>query len=130
MATATTGTDELSGYLYVFQVDSSGKCDWLFPQNESSTNSSGINPVAPGQLLSVPPAGSSNAFYLDANAGIEHIYAVFSATRWPALEEALPKPPPAKVPGQMAHGTRVQEPNRLGLRGVGGTHASPSPLNT
>ncbi|MBI4327137.1 MAG: hypothetical protein HY674_18025, partial [Chloroflexi bacterium] len=35
-----------AGYLYLFQVDSSGKKEWLFPQNSSSPFSSGTNPVA------------------------------------------------------------------------------------
>src|SRR5262249_8851148 len=80
------GAQPLSeGYLYVFQVDARGKADWLYPAN-ALEYSSGSNPVKRGQHIQIPPA-EKNAFYLDTQTGAEHLYIVFSAIRWPALEE-------------------------------------------
>ena len=114
------------GYLYVFQVDSAGQKSWLFPRNESCAYSSGSNPVAAGQTIQVPSPESHHALYLDARTGIEHVYAVFSATRWPGLEAALARgqrvsagPPGTDVGGEERAPT-VQTPNDLRLRGVGG----------
>ena len=74
------------GYLYVFQVDAMGKVDWLFPRNETSSTSRGSNPLKLGQSIRVPPTEVGKALELDTTVGIEHIYAVFSTTRWPRLE--------------------------------------------
>jgi len=65
---------------------------------------------------------------LDTTAGIEHIYVVFSATRWPELEAALAGPSQPLLPaGSMV--TAVQEPNRLQTRGIGGTHDMAAPID-
>jgi hypothetical protein len=112
------------GYLYVFQVDSLGKSEWLFPQNQSSPYSSGSNPVAPEQIIQIPPAESGRELYLDDTAGFEHIYAVLSATRWPALEEALSRQSRASPPAEIE---RVQKPNGLRTRGVGGARITTVP---
>ena len=117
------------GFLYIFQVDSLGKRAWLFPQNKTSSYSSGSNPVKPQEILQVPSAGSKRVLFLDDNVGIEHIYAVFSATRWPELEEALGRPA-----GPSAHtesephllATVVRAPNGLAGRGVGGVRVEES----
>jgi hypothetical protein len=114
------------GYLYVFQVDSSGQKEWLFPRNESSAYSCGENPLKPGQVVQIPAADARKVLFLDTRTGVEHIYAVFSASRWPELEQALAaKAPPAPLPAMPAASTTllataVNEPNGLLLRGVGG----------
>lgn len=114
------------GYLYVFQVDSGGQKEWLFPRNESSAYSCGENPVKAGEVVQVPAADARKALFLDTRTGVEHIYAVFSASRWPELEQALAaKAPPAKPPAAPAASTTllatvVSQPNGLLLRGIGG----------
>jgi hypothetical protein len=105
-------------YLYVFQVDSSGKKEWLFPKNESSSLSSGSNPVSAGETITVPDADSKRSLFLDKTIGVEHIYAVVSATQWPELENALARPALASA------ATTVRQPNRLALRGVGGARVT------
>jgi len=74
-------------YLYVFQIDSTGKLDWLFPANPAGPHSSGRNPVPAGISTKVPAA--DKAFFLDENLGVEHLYLVATYRSWPALEEAL-----------------------------------------
>jgi hypothetical protein len=102
------------GYLYVFQVDSSGKAEWLFPRNDRSKYSSGSNPLVATQTFQIPAAESAGFLYLDRTPGIEHLYAVFSATRWPELEAELAKSSDEKPR------KAVGEPIGLGTRGVGG----------
>ncbi|MBM3887781.1 MAG: DUF4384 domain-containing protein, partial [Verrucomicrobia bacterium] len=77
------------GHLYVFQVDSTGNKVWLYPRNETSSFSSGTNPLTAGQKVQVPSAEQGRALFLDRNTGVEHVYAVFAAARWPELETAL-----------------------------------------
>src|SRR5262249_18801953 len=60
-----------AGYLYVLQVDSSGKLEWLFPVNENSKFSSGTNPVTAGKALQIPAAGTERVLFLDKTTGIE-----------------------------------------------------------
>jgi hypothetical protein len=112
------------GYLYVFQVDALGKKQWLFPKNENFQFSSGANPVKPSQSLQIPSA-AKKAFFLDDNTGIEHIYVVFSANRWPELEAALSRPLPSAPVGTAV--AVVEVPNGLQSRGVGGTHDNAAP---
>lgn len=76
------------GHLYVFQQDSTGKLEWLFPQNSTSTNSFGENPVRAETLVSLPPEPNL-AYVLDDNTGSEHFFAVLSGARWIELERAL-----------------------------------------
>jgi hypothetical protein len=106
------------GYLYVFQVDSLGKADWLFPANPRQPVSTGNNPVKASDVLQIPP-GDAKALYLDTRTGMEYLYVVFSASRWPTLEEALarPSPPAPAVPPIFADQPLVSATNR----GVGGT---------
>jgi hypothetical protein len=111
------------GYLYLFQVDAMGKVDWLFPRNATSPVSGGSNPLAAGQSICVPTPDSGTSMYLDTTVGIEHVYAVYSATQWPRLEGALGRSPPVEEQAaSVAVATRglIDEPNELGLRGVGG----------
>jgi hypothetical protein len=113
------------GFLYLFQVDAMGKVDWLFPRNETSAASSGSNPLEVGQSIRVPgsDSGASQSLYLDTTVGVEHVYAVFSATRWPRLEQALARSLPIEeeaTAGAVAMRGVIDEPSALGLRGVGG----------
>jgi class 3 adenylate cyclase len=111
-----------SGFLYVFQVDSSGKTQWLFPQNKCGY-SSGSNPLASEQTVRIPPTGGGllpdRNLMLDNTTGIEHIYFVFSVAAWPELESVLSQPKPPSFDGGTSV-ARVEEPNNLGMRGVGG----------
>jgi hypothetical protein len=66
-------------------------------------------------VLQVP---DGKALYLDDTSGTEHVYAVFSETRWPELERALAA---ETVRGAPREAIRIDEPNGLELRGVGGT---------
>jgi hypothetical protein len=74
------------GYIYIFQVDTSGRIDWLYPANHRTKTSSGANPVDSGRIIQVPAAGMES-FYLDDTVGVEHIYGVFSVSRWTELED-------------------------------------------
>ena len=112
------------GYLYIFQVDSSGKSEWLFPRNNQSRFSTGLNPLVARQTVQIPSADRSEFLFLDNTTGVEHIYAVFSAARWPELEEALSKPEALAPSSASILGATVQEPNGLRVRGVGGTRIS------
>src|SRR6185369_11872521 len=88
----------------------------------------GSNPVHSQQTIQIPPAESKRVLYLDRAAGIEHLYAVFSATEWPELEKTLANPAP--VSSQAGSAMRLateQRPNGLGLRGVGGTRINSAP---
>jgi hypothetical protein len=76
-------------HLYVFQIDSTGKLDWLFPVNPMGSHSSGRNPVPAAAWTKVPNA--DKAFLLDENLGVEHLFIVATYKPWPELEEALLK---------------------------------------
>jgi hypothetical protein len=120
------------GYLYLFQVDATGKIDWLFPRNAASPLSQGSKPLVAGQSIQVPAAESGKTLYLDTTVGVEHVYAVFSASRWPRLEEALARSRPAveePPPREEVSRGMVESPNALGLRGVGGARPLTSPGN-
>jgi hypothetical protein len=77
---------EEAAFFYVFQIDNSGKLDWLFPRNGSSPHSMGANPAPAGVWTEFPDGGK--AFYLDDNLGVEHIYIVATHSRWEELEAA------------------------------------------
>ena len=80
-----------AGYLYVFQVDTAGKVSWLFPRNEAYPLSCGQNPVPASAWIQIPSQEADQVLYLDERGGVEHVYGVFSATPWTALETALAK---------------------------------------
>jgi hypothetical protein len=105
------------GYLYVFQIDSRGSASWLYPKNDSCAVSSGVNPVRADSVVQIPPS-SGHALFLDDHTGTEHVFAVFSARRWEALEQALSR----EMPGPttlVASGTQ-HAIFREATRGVGG----------
>jgi hypothetical protein len=115
------------GHLYVFQVDSTGNKTWLYPRNETSPFSSGANPLAAGQKVQVPSAEQGRALFLDRNTGIEHIYAVFCAARWPELETALAQRPTITRSALSTLDSRLSTPLNLSTRGIGGLRpAEPS----
>ena len=105
---------EEAAFFYVFQVDNSGKLDWLFPRNDSSPYSVGTNPV-PASFWAEIPEGDQ-ALYLDENLGVEHIYIVATRSRWVDLETAL-----AKASKSSAAKSSIQYAFNLQTRGVGGT---------
>jgi tRNA A-37 threonylcarbamoyl transferase component Bud32 len=76
-----------AGHLYVFQVDSRGKLDLIFPRLPQAEFSSGENPVVAGRTITLPSGG--RAFNLDNHVGVEQVYAVATPTRWPEIEAAL-----------------------------------------
>jgi hypothetical protein len=117
------------GYLYIFQVDSAGKTDWFFPQNNSSKLSSGANPIQADQIIQVPGA-DRGWLYLDQRTGTEHIYFTFSLDRWTKLEEALGQsgPPPSAASVVAAQDAHVNEPFGLGTRGALGIRPAAMPL--
>lgn len=101
-----------SCYVYVFQIDSSGHLDWLFPKNSTSTYSSGMNPIQAGKWHEMP--GEGLAFHLDEMLGVEHIYIVMTENRWLEMEHRLQN-------GAAANPVRISEPLDLKTRGVGGS---------
>jgi hypothetical protein len=103
-------------YFYVFQIDSIGKLDWLFPANSFSKDSSGRNPVPAGAITKVPPA--DRAFYLDESLGVEHLYLVATPGPWPELEVALSQAAQAKPFGKPLLANLDIKP-----RGVAGTES-------
>lgn len=101
-------------YFYVFQIDSTGKLDWIYPKNISSPYSSGNNPVYAGNWIQIP--GDNEAFHLDENIGIEHIYIVVTKSPWDALEKSL-----RNASERANEAIPVTTAFNLKTRGVGGT---------
>src|SRR5262249_11300320 len=102
---------ETAGYLYVFQLDSHGRLVWMFPRNPTWEYSSGANPILASGQTQIPPQ-EKDALPLDDNVGLEHIFVVFSVTRWPQLEDAL-----KQAAEERSDQDRVPEPFD-GTRGV------------
>ncbi len=116
------------GYLYIFQLGSHGNRFWLYPRNPHLNVSTGINPVKANTVLQLP--GNAKTFYLDENAGVEHIYVVYSAAPWPALEAALAGETDSPVAsGTALHLMLVSEPNLLRTRNVGRARQTPARTN-
>jgi serine/threonine protein kinase len=111
---------EEAAYFYIFQIDNTGKLDWLFPRNRSSPYSLGANPVPAGVWTELPDGGTT--FYLDENLGVEHIYIVATHSRWNDLEAALEKASKSR-----AAKSSIQYAFNLQTRGVGGTRLIDSP---
>jgi hypothetical protein len=104
-----------SGYLYVFQVDSAGKLDWVFPKNAASAASTGSNPVPADQVVQIPSGDTPEVLFLDENQGVERIYVVLSASRWDELERRLAAAQAVPMPSE-SRGLDANFKNR----GVGG----------
>jgi hypothetical protein len=92
-----------AGHLYVFQVDSRGKLDVIFPRFPEAQFSTGQNPVAEGDTITLPD--EERAFHLDDHLGVEQVYAVVTPARWQGIETALirasratPRPRPVTAP--------------------------------
>ena len=92
-----------AGHLYVFQVDSRGKLDVIFPRLAEAQFSTGHNPVAEGGTITLPD--EERAFHLDDHLGVEQVYAVVTPARWQEIEAALvrasraaPRPRPVIAP--------------------------------
>jgi hypothetical protein len=121
------------GFLYVFQIDSQGNKSWLFPKNDTSPYSSGSNPVKSEEIVQTPSAESPKVLYLDRNTGVEHLYAVFSSTQWPDLEQALANPgpnaPETKPSNADLLAADIRSPNGMLNRGVGGVRDEESLKN-
>lgn len=74
-------------FIYIFQIDSRGKLDWIFPKNITLSHSEGNNPVEPGKWHKIP--GGDKGYFLDENLGIEHFYIVTTKSRWHELEKLI-----------------------------------------
>jgi hypothetical protein len=72
-------------YMYIVQLDSSGKMDPIFPSSYFSWG----NPTQIHTLYSLPP--QNNWFYLDENTGVETIYFIASRSRRLDLEQLFRK---------------------------------------
>jgi hypothetical protein len=72
-------------YIYITQLDSTGKMDPIFPSRYFSWG----NPVEPHTLYSLPLA--NRWFYLDENTGVETIYFIASRSRRLDLEQLFRK---------------------------------------
>ncbi len=103
-------------HIYVFQIDSTGKLDWLFPENPLGSHSSGRNPVPADAWTKIPAA--DKAFLLDESLGVEHLFIVATRRSWPELEEALSRAIQANPQGKpvLAH-------LNIRPRGVAGTES-------
>ena len=72
-------------YMYIIQLDSTGKMDPIFPSSYFSLG----NPVEPHIVYSLPP--ENKWFYLDENTGVETIYFIASRSRRLDLEQLFSK---------------------------------------
>jgi hypothetical protein len=68
-------------FMYVAQLDSTGKLDPIFPSSRLSWG----NPLESQVIYSIPQ--DNEWFYLDENTGVETVYFIASRTRRPDLEE-------------------------------------------
>lgn len=108
-------------YAYVFQIDATGKLDWLFPRNKTQQYSVGANPISPGIWEEVSP----NGYYLDETEGVEHIYIVFVNERWTSLEHALEKAAGKQGTARITKNFELCRQDTI--RGVGGMLDTPLP---
>jgi hypothetical protein len=92
-----------AGYLYVFLIDSRSKVFLLFPHQEGAKFSTGNNPVSPSIAITLPKRIPFNPYR--SYGGIERLYAVFAAKRWPELETELrlASPRPTRTRGGIAN---------------------------
>ena len=79
-------TAEQEGYVYIFQIDSSGAVYRLFPLEENpGSQAVNVNPVQAGVTYFVP--AEDEAFQLDEQVGQEQIYVLAFQKRNSALED-------------------------------------------
>jgi hypothetical protein len=104
---------QTSCYMYIAQLDSTGKMDPIFPSRFSQWK----NPVQANKLYDIP--AQKIWFYLDANVGVETIYFIASRTRRQDIESVFGEL-------EMKNQTLVQQ-NQVSMkyaylitRGVGG----------
>lgn len=97
-------------YLYVFQIDAAERLEWLFPKNERSRFSVGLNPISPFRWIGLPD--QENSYFLDDRGGNECIYIVITRSRWKDLEYAL---------SAFGAGESNATASSMRSRGVGGT---------
>jgi hypothetical protein len=100
-------------YFYIFQIDSHGKLDWLFPRNPYAAFSLGQNPVPSGRWTLIPD--KSQAFYLDENLGVEHFYIIATGSPWTKIEELLGRASKEGVTDKVINTNFV-----VAMRGAGG----------
>jgi hypothetical protein len=105
-------------YFYVFQIDTHGQVEWVFPENSYSRYSTGANPVSADKTVKVPE-GETTMFFLDDRTGVEHIYVVATAKRWTTLENKLAALC-RRLGTSASRGGVVDAPFGLKLRGIGG----------
>lgn len=106
-------------YWYVIQIDTNGAIEWLYPKNPASTVSSGRNPTHPNKWITIP--NENEAFFLDENVGIEHVYFISTQKKFEELENFLKtprSPSEKKAPIQVALNFKT--------RGVGGKITVPT----
>jgi hypothetical protein len=114
-------TPSSEGHLYILQFDSNGVITWLHPRNETSTFSTGDNPVRSGRPVRIPPV--DEVLYLDHRTGIEHIVAVFSVMKWESLEQQL-----RTLPTEPSIELNTSDPPRMRTRGAAGKRQRPAPM--
>jgi len=100
-------------YWYVIQIDSNGVIDWLYPKNPASTVSSGQNPTFPDEWIAIP--SGNEAFFLDENVGIEHVYFISTQKKFEELENFLKDPR-----SHSEENAPIQVALNFKTRGVGG----------
>lgn len=88
---------ESDGYLYLFQVDSTGLIQRLFPMAEfKGRQLNNLNPVKQGQTYLLP--SDDKAYRLDRHPGREAFYVFISPTPRPDLEDLAATLAGAQVP--------------------------------
>lgn len=111
---------EETAYAYVFQIDTRGKLDVLFPRVPGAKFSQGENPIERGSWTSVPRTDAPG-YFLDEHLGVEHLYAVLASRPWSELERALERAAAQPAPRD------VRAAFGLRTRGVGGIGKAPAP---
>jgi hypothetical protein len=111
---------EDTAYAYVFQIDTRGALDVLFPHFPGAKFSQGENPVERGRWTRVPH-DHAEAYYLDESLGVEHLYVVLSSRPWSELERALARAATQRTPRAVRHAFGLR------TRGVGGIAKATAP---
>ena len=89
-------TPDRNVYVYIFQVDSSGKMVRLFPMKSfGGVTVNNFNPVTRGQTYHIPAENKS--FFLDQQTGVETIYFLASAKPDQTLEASVQESAPPKT---------------------------------